>query len=351
MAITDITVIGAGVFGLSLAYVCARRGARVLVLDAAHIGAGSSGGVVGALAPHVPEKWNSKKAFQFESLRMAEGFWAQVAEVSGENPGYARLGRVHALAADALEMSLERAVNAKTLWQGFAQWQVCKASDLAGLRLATNTEFVVRETLSARLHPKHATLALAAAVRALGGVIIEGADTNGLASAKGPVVWATGYQGLLALSEGLARPVGAGEKGQAILLRHHAPDSPQLSADGLHIVPHDDGTVAVGSTTERWFDDATTTDARCDDLHARAIAACPELGTAPLLQRWAGARPRSRTRAPVLGPWPDRAGHFVMNGGFKIGFGMAPKLADVMADLVLEGLDQIPDGFRVSDCL
>jgi glycine/D-amino acid oxidase-like deaminating enzyme len=37
----------------------------------------------------------------------------------------------------------------------------------------------------------------------------------------------------------------------------------------------------------------------------------------------------------------------VANGGFKIGFGMAPKVAQVMADLVLEGRDRVPEGFRL----
>ncbi len=50
----------------------------------------------------------------------------------------------------------------------------------------------------------------------------------------------------------------------------------------------------------------------------------------------------------MLGPWPDRENHFIANGGFKIGFGMAPEIADVMADLMLEGRDEIPEGFRVA---
>ena len=37
-------------------------------------------------------------------------------------------------------------------------------------------------------------------------------------------------------------------------------------------------------------------------------------------------------------------GHFIANGGFKIGFGVAPLVAQVMADLVLEGRDRIPPG-------
>ena len=86
-------------------------------------------------------------------------------------------------------------------------------------------------------------------------------------------------------------------------------------------------------------------DTQLDALHARAIAACPVLAGAPVLDRWAGLRPRAKSRAPLLGAWPGRAGHFVANGGFKIGFGMAPKVAQVMADLVLDGVDTIPPGF------
>jgi glycine/D-amino acid oxidase-like deaminating enzyme len=105
--------------------------------------------------------------------------------------------------------------------------------------------------------------------------------------------------------------------------------------------------VAIGSTSEREFDSPDGLDAQCDDLIARAVAAMPILADAPVVDRWAGVRPRARSRAPMLGAWPGREGHFIANGGFKIGFGMAPKVADVMADLVLDGRDSIPDGFRV----
>ncbi|MFC3117525.1 FAD-dependent oxidoreductase [Jhaorihella thermophila] len=56
LAMVDVTVRGAGIFGLSIAWECACRGARVQVVDPAGPGTGASGGLVGALAPHVPEK-------------------------------------------------------------------------------------------------------------------------------------------------------------------------------------------------------------------------------------------------------------------------------------------------------
>ncbi len=337
----DLTIMGAGVFGLSLALVCAERGARVHVIEKRHIGAGSSGGLVGALAPHVPENWNAKKAFQFEALRMAEGFWARAATLSGIDPGYARLGRVQPISEDALALARTRAGNAAELWEGFAKWQVLRAQDAPGLPIVSPSGWVIHDTLSARLHPRRAGTALAGAVQALGGKISFGDAQDG----DGLTVWATGYEGLHDLSAVLGRPIGSGVKGQSILLRHASPDAAQIFADGLHIVPHADGTVAIGSTSERDFTDPGSVDAQCDTLVARARAVCPVLQDAPVIEAWAGVRPRAKSRAPLLGPWPGRDRHFVFNGGFKIGFAMAPVLAGCMADLVLEGRDTIPEGF------
>lgn len=342
MARVDLTVRGGGVFGLSVAYEAARRGAKVRLIETARIGAGASGGLVGALSPHVPEGWNPKKAFQLDSLLMAEGFWAGVSAVSGLPTGYGRVGRLQPLAdAAAVALARARGEGAAVLWQGRAEWQVVAATGAAWEPVSPGG-FLVRDTLSARLHPRLAATALVAAIRALGGEVVEG-----VAEDEGAVVWATGVAGLQALGAALGRRVGDGVKGQALSLGFAAEGLPQLFADGLHVVPHADGTVAIGSTSETVFDDPAATDGQLDTLHARAVAALPVLAGAPVVARWAGLRPRATTKAPVLGAWPGRAGHFVANGGFKIGFGMAPKVAQVMADLVLEGRDAIPEGFRL----
>jgi glycine/D-amino acid oxidase-like deaminating enzyme len=324
-----------------------RRGARVRLVERIAIGAGSSGGLVGALAPHVPENWNPKKAFQFDSLLMAEAFWADVAAASGLDPGYRRSGRLQPVRdLAALELARGRSSSAAELWQGRAAWSVEQADPQDRWAPQTPSGWLIRDTLSARLHPRQAGAALAEAIRRAGGEIAIGE-----APGEGAVLWATGAQGLAELGATLGKQVGVPIKGQAALLDLDMRDAPQLQADGVHVVPHGDGTVAIGSTTEREFDGPDTTDGQLDDVIATARAACPALVDAPVLARWAGVRPRSRSRSPMLGPWPGRDGHFVANGGFKIGFGMAPKVASVMADLVLEGRDRIPDGFRVEDNL
>ncbi|WP_297773694.1 FAD-dependent oxidoreductase [uncultured Roseovarius sp.] len=335
----DVTVRGAGIFGLSVAWACLRRGARVRVIDPYGPGAGASGGVVGALAPHVPENWNEKKAFQFESLLMAEQFWAEVADISGLSPGYARLGRIQPI-TDAAGLALARAREhgAAQLWQGKAGWHVEQADN--AWCPASPSGYVIRDTLTARLHPRHACAALVAALR------VTGADVAPDGSDEGRVLWATGVADLERLNATHHRLVGNGVKGQGAVLDFDARDQPQLFADTVHIVPHADGTTAVGSTSEREYNDPTDTDAQLDAVIARARQAVPALAEARVIARWAGVRPRSRSRAPMLGAHPLHPGAFIANGGFKIGFGMAPKVAQVMADLMLDGVDRIPEGFR-----
>jgi len=351
MAAAEVTVMGGGIFGLAIAWECARRGAAVRLIEASRIGAGASGGLVGALAPHVPEHWNPKKAFQLESLLMAEAFWAGVAAASGLDPGYARTGRWQPLAdAGALARARERAAGAAALWQGRAEWRVVPAP-ANGWAPPAGSGWMVEDTLSARLHPRAAGRALVAAIRAAGGLIEVGPNQPCATAGAGPVIWATGVAGLADLSSAVGHAVGGGVKGQAALLACDARMRPQIFAEGLHIVPHGDATVAVGSTSERYFAGPDQVDAALEVLIGQARALCPALAGAPVIERWAGVRPRARSRAPMLGPWPGRAGEFIANGGFKIGFGMAPKVAEVMADLVLDGRDRIPAGFRVEDSL
>ena len=337
---TDITVHGAGITGLMCAWMLTRRGASVQVIDPNGVAAGASGGIVGALAPHVPENWNAKKAMQFRALHAAEDLWAEITEAGGQDPGYARTGRIQPLIDEAaVGLARQRHQTAKDLWEGRYHWRVVPAENV-DVAVETPTGMVIHDTLTARLHPRQACAALAAALVSSGTQIVPSGTISGTE------VWATGADDLIQMSHARGKLVGAPIKGQAALLRADLRNAPQVFVDGLHIVPHGDGTVAIGSTTEREFDEATTTDAQLEPLIEKARAAVPVLKDAAVIQRWAGVRPRAKSRAPMVGPHPMRDGAYIANGGFKIGLAMAPVMATMLADLILDGTDTIPDEFR-----
>ena len=337
----DVTVRGAGIFGLSIAWKALQRGARVRVIDRNGPGSGASGGIVGALQPHVPDPWNSLKQYQLESLIEARDFWDGVDATSGVSSGFSRVGRLQPLTSERdIALARERADAARSNWGEIASWDIVDAGEAGNWFPPSPTGLLVHDTLSAIVHPRDAIRSLATAIRANGGEIV--ADEPD----QGPVVWATGWKGLLELGAALGRSVGGGVKGQAALLRHDAGSQPQIFADGLHFVPHLDGTLAIGSTSERDFAAPTATDDLLDDIIRRAGKIMPALAEATVIERWAGIRPRCVSRTPLLGPWPGRVGHHVANGGFKIGFGVAPKIAATILDLVLDGVDSIPPEFH-----
>jgi len=278
------------------------------------------------------------KGLQRDSLIAAESFWATVAKAGGGDPGYARTGRLQARADDvAVARARDRAQGPLKHWRGH-RWQVIAAPD--DWAPVSPSGLVVHDTLTARLDPARAVDALVRAIRASGGRI----ETD--APERGPVIHATGATGLEQLSAEQGREVGRPIKGQAARIALDRRGAPQIFAGGLHIVPHADGTTGVASTTERDFD-SDAPDALLDDVLTRAAAAVPAIAGAPVIARWAGMRPRARSRQPILGAWPDRPGNFVANGGFKIGFGTHIPVARLIVDLALDGRDAIPAALRL----
>lgn len=338
----DVTIYGAGVFGLSVGFACLKRGAKVQVIDPKGVAAGASGGVVGALAPHTPDLWNVKKQFQFESLIQSRSFWPEVEATSGLVTGYVHQGRLQPVINDhQLNLACDRIDGAVELWQGLADWNVTQSPHVPSEWVPHSaTGWWVYDTLSAHIQPRLATVALAKAVQVLGGVIrAEGQPT-------GKVVHCTGWTGLVQASAALGKLLGNGVKGQAAVLDIDGQGLPQVFTDGVHILPHSNGTVAIGSTSERYFDNPTATDTQLDDLIIKAKTLLPILEDAAVLETWAGVRPRAKNRSPILGQHPIYPNQFIANGGFKIGFAMAPKVGEVMADLVLDGVDKIPEDFK-----
>ncbi len=331
----NITVIGAGVYGLSCALALLQDGHAVRVLEKGRVGQGASGGLVGALSPHVPEDWNPRKQFQLGALLGGAAHWAAVERLSGLPSGYGRVGRYIPLDdAYEAEKARGRVAGAARLWPEGFSWGVLPSAPHIAPEAAPFG--VVHETLSARISPRLACAALAAAVVKAGGVIEENHEVSAL---EGVSVIAAGIGSGPLLAPFLGADKLRGVKGQAALLAGGLPaGSPVIYGNGVYIIPHADGTVAVGATSENKFTNATGTDALLDSVLARAFAIAPTLKAVPILERHAGLRPRAPKPEAMLGQLDDTT--FVATGGFKTGLGNAHVIAAALVQL-LRG--EVPD--------
>jgi glycine/D-amino acid oxidase-like deaminating enzyme len=349
----DVLVIGGGVFGLSVARSCASAGLSVILTEAKRIGAGASGGLVGALVPHRPGHWRGFEQFQFDALAELPTRMAALARASGCDPGYARTGRLSPL-ADAGQRARAEAqmVAARKHWAGDARLEVLEGlpEPLSGWLAQASFPFgLVHETVSARIAPRRYLAALKAVLTAaMSGRadIREGWRCTGLDPVGGVarfaqgeitagyVVLAAGTGGIPLLERLMARPCGSGVKGQAALLDIQAPlGLPVIQGHGLYIVAHGRGGVAVGSTSEKTWD-RPGPDAGLDALITRARALCPALAQAPVAERWAGIRPRAPGNAPMVGPLAGFDRLIVAAGGYKTGLGIAHLIGDAVAAMV-----------------
>ncbi|MNT62178.1 hypothetical protein D3C72_1998720 [compost metagenome] len=127
---------------------------------------------------------------------------------------------------------------------------------------------LVFDTLGGRLSPRQMAAVLRAALAQSPNVeVVEGAGVRAIHPGKGRAELDNGAEisfghcvlaagvGSFALVEALSGPLsgpsGMGVKGQAaLLLADIDPQLPVIFTDGVYIVAHDDGHVAIGSTSE-----------------------------------------------------------------------------------------------------
>ena len=92
--VCDTLIVGGGVLGLWAARHAIKRGEKVMILEKRQVGAGASGGFLGALMPHMPDSWNAKKQFQFDGLDSLAGAVAVLEDETGVDCCYRRCGRL-----------------------------------------------------------------------------------------------------------------------------------------------------------------------------------------------------------------------------------------------------------------
>lgn len=351
----DLLIIGGGVMGLWAAIHAERLGIRALLIDAQAPGSGASSGLLGALMAHMPDRWSDKKQFQFDCLISLEEEIARIEAETGLSCGYRRSGRLVPLPKPHLRtIALRHEQEAQVNWRvGERQFhwhvlddlpEVVKAS--GWLDQASGEYGFVHDTLAAKVSPRRFGAALRASLAKARHVKIrEGCDVADVDAANGAArltsgevlhfghaIIAAGHRSFPLLADVIgyrgAKPLGQPVKGQAALLRAGVDVGlPLVFLDGLYLVPHEDGHVAIGSTSEDVFDTPFDTDAQIENLIERARAISPALADAPVVERWAGLRPKAIGRDPMVGAHPDHPRIIALTGGFKVSFGIAHRVA------------------------
>ncbi|MDP9022416.1 MAG: glycine oxidase ThiO [Actinomycetota bacterium] len=372
----DVVVVGAGVIGLSSAWRLAQAGASVTVVDE-RPARGASWAAAGMLAPVSEAHYGEEALLQLNLASHARwpGFAAELAEVSGRDPGYRRSGTL-VIARDADDRAVLDDLHDFHRRLGLSvtrlRSRACRHLEpalaptvRAGLHAPDDDQVDNRALLDALLAAceraeVQLVTARAAAIERdrdrVTGVRLAGHDTI-----PAPTVvlaagaWSAGIAGVPPLP---VRPV----KGQLLHLREvrtsalHAVAPPLLHHNvravggrpdrpAVYLVPRGDGRVVVGATVEERGEDVTVTAGAVLDLLREAYELVPGITELELTETVAGLRPGSPDNAPLIGAG-GLDGLIVATGHFRNGILLAPITADAVTALVVDrALPQVVAAF------
>jgi len=115
-----------------------------------------------------------------------------------------------------------------------------------------------------------------------------------------------------------------------------------LSTRDCYLLQKSHGEVIVGSTTEHRGFDASVRYENARALAAGAVRAVPALRSATVKRVWAGLRPGTPDELPILGPDGRVENLFHATGGFRTGIVAAPLTAELVAAAVLGEAPPLP---------
>ena len=306
----QITVIGAGLIGLSCAWHLARDGHRVVLLDASREPQESSWAAAGMLAPH-HEAEQETPLWQLcaDGLERWPGFLAALGLSPAQADWRDRGGWIRAASVaelDRLESGLR--------WLRAAGAEVLRLSPAAYARTCPGVATGVGALWlpGAQVDPRLVLPVLRAACRTAGvedrsGTPVTALESAGVRTADGrlhsgdEVVLASGaWTPALAALTG-AHLAGAPVKGQMVRLAGPC-HLPGFVREGhSYLMSRRDGSVIVGATMVESGFERSEDPAAIAALAAWAATAVPGLAGSRISETWTGLRPRLAGGLPAIG--------------------------------------------------
>ncbi len=140
---------------------------------------------------------------------------------------------------------------------------------------------------------------------------------------------------------GVKIPVRA-DRGEMVAVRPRVPLGLTLSWGDGYLVPRRDGEVLIGSTSARGASEKVVSARAAATLLGRAVRMVPTLADATLVRTWAGLRPLSTLRRPIIGPLRGFTNVTLACGHHRSGILLAPITAQLVAELLLHDATSIP---------
>jgi len=359
----DVAIIGGGVIGLSLARELARCGLSVAVVERDRCGGASSWAAAGVLGPCSWHRKDPAAALLRMGIERYRSLSAELLEQTGIDPQYVRCGRVAVLRTDQqvrMAASEARAAGAFTESYGQTVFELLDPHQLRRLEPNLTGELLGGAwcPVAGQVRNPRLLRALAAACRQQGVALLENTAARGLIRRNDRVLGVQTCRGDLTagvtvlaagawsgrLCPELARRVRVYPvRGQVVLLEQHpSPVRTIVKYRKCYIVPRRDGKLLVGATEEHEAGyDARPTAEGMHSLLEQARDLVPALARARVLAVWAGLRPGTPDRKPLLGPVPGFEGLIAATGHFRTGLILAPVTAQIVRDLILHGRTEL----------
>jgi glycine oxidase len=103
-----------------------------------------------------------------------------------------------------------------------------------------------------------------------------------------------------------------------------------------YLVPRRDGRLLAGSTTEQAGFEKRVTAAGIHSILSSALEISPRIASLPMIDSWAGLRPRAADTLPVLGPCAEIAGLLYATGHYRNGILLAPITGELIAEAIVD---------------
>ena len=355
----DVVVVGAGAIGSSIAYYLAKAGARVALLDRGAVGAEATGASAGMLIPLSESAGPGPFVdLAVESVRLFDALNEELRERTGMDIGYRRASLLR-VALDEME---EHDLRQRRAWQDRAGIPVAWLDATSALEVEPALNPEIRAALYyANDHQVNALAlarALARAAVELGTVLREGSPVDSLMIDRDRVVGVrSGAESIRA--EEVVIATGSWSSSWAEALRIAIPVRPvrgqmlalQTAGSSLrnvvfseagYLVSKPEGLTYVGATEEEAGFDSRPTAAGIAGLLAVLPRLAPALLSATFAGAWAGLRPATPDRLPILGRVPGFLGVTLATGHFRNGILLAPVTGLLMADLLRLERPRIP---------